>query len=340
MNNQLAFLRIFSWGVLMKMALNLAGQLVSAGDAVLLGSGQYFCPRCQKPVQLKGGQQTVPYFAHQTKVVGGGGESDAHQTGKVAIAALANALGWQADFELVVNPEQRADVYLTKPNCESQVIEYQCSPLTPTQLLKRTQGYHASGLAVTWIVGDRFRFKSRHLSRQQLAFLNYCPAWGFYLVCYSTQLHCWVLQHHVVALEFQGYQWRTQYFKPRQLVAFLSKNRLLKPINIQNMPIDWQRARLMQRLKLRDERFVRLQQICYQQGTLLQKAPDWCFYQSVVPPLYQQNQFESRLKWWLAEQPVTTFSQFCPTLNQPLIGQQAFRDWSTCRLQQALRAKK
>lgn len=148
------------------------------------------------------------------------------------------------------------------------------------------------------------------------------------------------MQHHVVALEFQGYQWRTQYFKPRQLVAFLSKNRLLKPINIQNMPIDWQRARLMQRLKLRDERFVRLQQFCYQQGTLLQKAPDWCFYQSVVPPLYQQNQFESRLKWWLAEQPVTTFSQFCPTLNQPLIGQQAFRDWPTCRLQRALRAKK
>ncbi|MEJ1330631.1 competence protein CoiA family protein [Latilactobacillus sakei] len=69
-----------------------------AGDAVLLGSGQYFCPRCQKPVQLKGGQQTVPYFAHQTKVVGGGGESDAHQTGKVAIAALANALGVAGGF--------------------------------------------------------------------------------------------------------------------------------------------------------------------------------------------------------------------------------------------------
>lgn len=324
----------------MKVALNLAGQLVSAGDAFLLEGEQYFCPRCQKPVQLKGGQRTVPYFAHQTKAVGGGGESDAHQAGKVAIAALANTLGWQTSFELVVNPEQRADVCLTKANCEAQVIEYQCSPLTPAQLLKRTRGYHASGLAVTWIVGDRFRLKNRHLSRQQLAFLNYRPAWGFYLFCYSTQLHCWVFQHHVVALDFQGYQWRTQYFKPHQLVAFLNKNHLLKPINIQNMSINWQRTQLIQRLKLRDERFVRLQQLCYQQGTLLQNAPDWCFYQSVVPPLYQQNQFESRLKWWLAQQPIATFPQFCPRLNQPLMSQHAFQDWSTCQLQRALRAKK
>lgn len=324
----------------MKVALNLAGQLVHAEAALLLGSRQYFCPRCQRSVQLKGGQQTVPYFAHQTKVNNGGGESAAHQAGKVAIARLATALGWQATFELVVNSEQRADVYLTKTNCESQIIEYQCSPLTPTQLLKRTRGYHANGLAVTWIVGDRFRLKNRYLSRQQLAFLKYRPAWGFYLLCYSTQLHCWVLQHHIIALEFQGYQWRTQYFKSHQLVAFLSENSLLKPINIQNMPIDWQRMRLIQRLKLRDERFVHLQQLCYQQGTLLQEAPDWCFYQSAVPPLYQQNQFESRLKWWLAKQPLTVFSQFCPTLNQPLIVQRNFQDWPTCQLQRVLRAQK
>lgn len=340
MNNQLAFFVLFLGVVLMKVALNRAGQLVHAGDAFLLESGQYFCPQCQKPVQLKGGQQTVPYFAHQTKAGGGGGESDAHQAGKAAIAALASVMGWQATFELVVNPDQRADVYLTKANCESQVIEYQCSPLTPMQLSKRTQGYHASGLAVTWIVGDRFRFKTRHLSRQQLAFLNYRPAWGFYLFCYSTQLHCWVFQHHVVALEFQGYQWRTQYFKPHQLVTFLSENSLLKPINIQKRSLDWQRMRLAQRLNLRDERFVRLQQLCYQQGKLLQNAPDWCFYQFAVPPLYQQNQFESRLKWWLADQPLAAFSQFCPVLLQPLIEQSAFQNWPLRQLRQGLRAKK
>lgn len=309
----------------MKVAQTESGELVLATDA-LAGNRQLCCPNCQQPVMLKRGQRVAPYFAH-VRPTGGTGESRIHQLGKTAIGALATANDYQVVYEVPIGQHQRADVLVTR-DAQSVVIEYQCSPLPPDCLAQRTDDYLAAGLAVIWVLGERFWPKYRWLSRQQLAFIQYRPEWGFYLLGYSPVQQKWLLYHHIVSIDFKGYFWQSRYLTPQQALrlmvqpAEISSSHQWSPIGITQ-----QRQVIQNRLIRMDAQLVSLQQACYQHGLTLQTIPHWCYCTNYVPPLFETGQFFSRVHWLLEQQAIVSFGDYVTRLQQPLLPVEILKDW-------------
>ncbi|KRL61791.1 hypothetical protein FC69_GL002016 [Latilactobacillus fuchuensis DSM 14340 = JCM 11249] len=284
------------------------------------------CPNCQQPVMLKGGQRVAPYFAH-VRPAGGTGESQTHRLGKTAIGALAVASDYQVDYEVPIGQHQRADVLATR-DAQSVVIEYQCSPLTPTCLAQRTNDYLVAGLTVIWVLGERFWPKHRWFSQQQLAFIQYRPEWGFYLLGYAPHQQKWLLYHHIVTIDFKGYFWQNRYLTAQQALKLIAQ-----PANIsighQWSPIGiaQQRQVIQNRLIRMDAQLVSLQQACYQQGLTLQTVPRWCYCLDYVPPLFETGQFMSRVHWLLERQSIDFFGDYATRLQQPLLPTDILKDW-------------
>ncbi|KRM21077.1 competence protein CoiA [Latilactobacillus graminis] len=316
----------------MKVAQTAQGHLIRAEEAVKsqLKTG-FFCPKCQKAVHLHCGGQKAPYFAHIAHYVPGGGEGLAHQVGKQAIAELASMLNWQVTFEAAIGFEQRADVFLTQHQ-QQLIVEYQCSPLTPSKLNQRTLGYRRQHLPVQWVVGDRYRFVKHHLSQQQLGFISYRRQWGFYVVCYSVKQHQWLLYHHIVARDFVGYAWQTAYLTTVEFGQLILKQSALPSVGASGDSIQVQQRQVIRNLGLQEPHCLALQAACYARRQRLQNVPMWCYCTQNVPPIYQLNQFESRVSWWLAKQPIMAFLTYAPLLQQPLFEQSSFEQWGQVAL--------
>lgn len=317
----------------MKVAQTMTGQLVVA-TADLSQRAQYCCPKCQQPVVLKKGATKAPYFAHQTSILGHG-ESQIHQLGKQAIGQLAALLHYQVQYEVAVNHQQRADVLLQKQ--QPVVIEYQCSPLTITQLTARTHGYQASGLTVWWVVGQRYWPQHHHLSAQQLAFIQYRPDWGFYLVGYQPQQQQWLLYHHIVTFDFNGYWWQVERLNYHQWAALLQRPQQLVIRNYRKPTYLQQQQQLQKKLVRMQPDLMALQAACYQRGYRLQAVPRWCYCRQWVPPIYQQSQFSSRVAWWLTAQTITDYRP--QRLHQPLLPAELMASWGRHQLNQAQKTK-
>lgn len=319
------FLRILGRGEKMKIAQTESGELVLA-TAMLAKNQPLCCPNCQQPVMLKGGQRVAPYFAH-VRPAGGTGESQTHRLGKTAIGALAVASDYQVDYEVPIGQHQRADVLATR-DAQSVVIEYQCSPLTPTCLAQRTNDYLVASLTVIWVLGERFWPKHRWFSQQQLAFIQYRPEWGFYLLGYAPHQQKWLLYHHIVTIDFKGYFWQNRYLTAQQALKLIAQ-----PANIsighQWSPIGiaQQRQVIQNRLIRMDAQLVSLQQACYQQGLTLQTVPRWCYCLDYVPPLFETGQFMSRVHWLLERQSIDFFGDYATRLQQPLLPTDILKDW-------------
>lgn len=314
----------------MKVAQTESGELVLATAAVAK-TQPLCCPNCQQPVMLKGGQRVAPYFAH-VRPTGGTGESQIHQLGKRAIGTLAIACDYQVAYEVPIGQHQRADVLVTR-GTQSVVVEYQCSPLTPACLAQRTNDYLAAGLTVIWVLGERFWPKYRWLSQQQLAFIQYRPEWGFYLLGYAPQQRKWLLYHHIVTIDFKGYFWQTRYLtQPQALRLMAQPASLIGSHQWSPIGIAQQRQVIQNRLVRMDPQLVSLQQACYQQGLTLQTIPRWCYCIDYVPPLFETGQFISRVRWLLDRQPISTFADYATRLQQPLLPATILKDWPSYRL--------
>lgn len=326
-------------GEMMKVAQTESGKLILVTEPEAQNQA-LCCPDCQQPVMLKAGRQVAPYFAH-VRPTGGTGESRTHQLGKAAIGALAVAVDYQVAYEVSIGQHQRADVLVTR-GPQSVVVEYQCSPLTPDCLAQRTADYHGAGLSVIWIIGERFWPKYRWLTHQQLAFIQYRPEWGFYLLGYAPQRRKWLLYHHIVTLDFKGYFWQSRYLSQAQAICLLARS-----INVvgqhQWSPIGiaQQRQVIQNRLIRMDSQLVGLQQACYEQGLTLQTLPRWCYCTDYAPPLFETGQFISRVHWLLDRQPVNRFRDYPIRLQQPLLPAKVLKDWPLRQLlsDQRLRPK-
>ncbi|MSD83431.1 hypothetical protein GKC32_03920 [Lactobacillus curvatus] len=322
---------------MMKVAQTMNGSLIRADQAAKQQRvTRYFCPRCQKAVQLHCGAHKAPYFAHVAEHVLGGGESSTHQAGKQAIAELAHALGWHASFEVPVGEAQRADVWLTRDQ-QALIIEYQCSPLSPDKLNQRTIGYQQRQLPVRWVVGERYCLTNRYLSQQQLGFINYRRQWGFYVVSYLPKQGQWVLYHHIVARDFAGYAWQTLRLTTKAFVRLLVTQAQLPANHYTGKSQMIQQQAICRRLGLQDAHYVALQAACYTHHERLQNVPKWCYCTHNVPPIYQVSQFESRVTWWLSGQPIDHFLAVTPLLQQPLLKQSLFVHWGQAALKQAIK---
>lgn len=113
---------------------------------------QFFCPDCGSKVLLKIGEIKIPHFAHKSTALCGNGEpeSSLHLQGKMLLHQFFADKRISAELETYL-PEirQRADVLVERKS----VIEFQCSPIASTDVVRRSAAYSRLGLHFTWIVG-------------------------------------------------------------------------------------------------------------------------------------------------------------------------------------------
>lgn len=126
----------------MFVALNDSKERVFA-DRLLPKDEQYSCPVCGGEVRLRAGDINAPHFAHITPCTDDFTHdmSDWHRA-------------WQELFplknrEVVISHDgetHRADV-----RCYGTVIEFQHSPISESEFMRRNRFYTSAGLKVVWI---------------------------------------------------------------------------------------------------------------------------------------------------------------------------------------------
>ncbi|MDV2582710.1 competence protein CoiA [Alkalibacillus haloalkaliphilus] len=117
-----------------------------------------YCPDCKQPVILKAGEVNIPHFAHRSdgQCRHGQGESDTHLKGKMHLAKWLFQQKHPIYLEYFVKSiQQRADI-ITKVGKFYYAIEYQCSPIEPQELLKRTEGFLSQQIIPIWIFGPSY----------------------------------------------------------------------------------------------------------------------------------------------------------------------------------------
>lgn len=142
-------------------------QYVNAFDAKR--RGKYYCPQCDESVILKRGKSRVAHFAHSanSKCMFSEGESYEHLLGKQQLFEWARKKGMKAELEVYFKAiDQRADVLIRQED-KLVAFEFQCSPLTLNDLLKRTEGYHTVGINCLWVLGSPYRKRTNQYSTQK-----------------------------------------------------------------------------------------------------------------------------------------------------------------------------
>jgi len=120
----------------------------------------YVCSACQAPVKLKQGDIRIAHFAHQQQLACKGvgeAESAMHLMGKYSLWQYFE----QRQIPVVLEPwlasiQQRPDLLITYKE-RIIAIEYQCAPISVSQVQQRTTGYRCLGIQVIWLLGPTYQ---------------------------------------------------------------------------------------------------------------------------------------------------------------------------------------
>lgn len=160
----------------MLIARNSSAQLIKASKADKTGS--YTCPGCEGPVILKKGTRMIAHFAHANKSTCSSfseGETEEHLKGKTALYQAFKQEEVKVEIEAQLQDlNQRPDV-LAIYQGEEFAIEFQCSPITVSEIVRRTQGYQKSGRKVIWLAGSRLANTHRLTSLQRAMIFDIAP---------------------------------------------------------------------------------------------------------------------------------------------------------------------
>lgn len=114
---------------------------------------KFTCPDCEHPLQLKVGDIKIPHFAHKSKsacIFSGEPESSLHLQGKILLHEFFTNKNVPVELEKYL-PEirQRADLLVDGQT----VIEFQCSPISANDVVRRSAAYSEIGVKPIWIYG-------------------------------------------------------------------------------------------------------------------------------------------------------------------------------------------
>ena len=150
------------------------GLKIKAGDAS--NQQSFRCPGCKSPVFLKQGQLKIAHFSHYQQSdcrQFSEGETATHLLGKEVIYEWLVNQGLSVELEAwLPKLQQRPDLLVTTVEGNQIAIEYQCSPISYGDLLKRTSGYEQNGYQVIWLCGPNYQLKKR-LKNSHYLFLRH-----------------------------------------------------------------------------------------------------------------------------------------------------------------------
>jgi competence CoiA-like predicted nuclease len=120
----------------------------------------FFCPVCSNEVELKIGSVIAAHFAHKKSTgctIKTESESQYHMKGKLDLYEWLENQSMINDVQLepyISEIKQRPDLLFR--NGEKRItIEYQCSPIAPNILLKRSLNYKEQNIIDFWILGAK-----------------------------------------------------------------------------------------------------------------------------------------------------------------------------------------
>lgn len=134
-------------------------QKFSPEELALLKKQQYFCPGCGADLVLKAGEVKIPHFAHRSLAdcdASSEPETPLHLHGKLQLQAFFSRLNHSTELEKYLPAiKQRADLFISR----NLAIEFQCSPISPSEIRSRTEGYRSLAIEPLWILGTRLPHK-------------------------------------------------------------------------------------------------------------------------------------------------------------------------------------
>lgn len=178
----------------MLIARDLSAQLIMATKADK--TENYMCPGCESPVILKKGTRMIAHFAHVNKNSCSSfseGETEEHLKGKTALYEAFKQENVKVEIEAQLpDINQRPDVLVSYYG-EEYAIEFQCSPITVSEIVRRTRGYQNSGRKVIWLAGNKLTITDRLTSLQRAMIFDIAP--GVYVLTHydvwSQEIRCY-----------------------------------------------------------------------------------------------------------------------------------------------------
>ncbi len=120
---------------------------------VLREKQSFSCPQCFGQLILKAGSVRTPHFAHRhfsSCSIYSEPESPRHLAGKSRLYGFFQERGIPVRLEVFIpSIAQRADIQVQ----DSDILEYQCSPITKEEIARRTNQYEAAGFHPVWLFG-------------------------------------------------------------------------------------------------------------------------------------------------------------------------------------------
>lgn len=152
------------------------------------------CPACHEKVRIKTGEKRIWHFAHISKLNCEAqleNESEYHLKGKIQLYEWLQKQGIDVEVEKYLpKSKQRPDLYVTWQN-QDFAIEFQCSTIDASLLMKRTTSYLRENIIPLWILGgnrlkkssvDTIKISSfdllmaNSISTNNLRLIYYCPS--------------------------------------------------------------------------------------------------------------------------------------------------------------------
>ena len=140
----------------------------------------YFCPECGEKVTKKISRNGVVFFAHIPKKHRQE-ETQAHQEGKRFLFESLKQHGFHVELEPYISSVvQIPDIIVMEDN-NAWCIEYQCSVISPNDIIERTEHLGEIGMPVHWILGKDY--EEQHKLTDTFCYLmKYHPQLGNYLI--------------------------------------------------------------------------------------------------------------------------------------------------------------
>jgi len=315
----------------MRVALDSEGLLVYASSNLNLGQ-DYFCPKCQKKVNLRVGVRVRPHFSHaidkDSLVNDNPGEQKEHLFLKKILQRW-----FSQDQKVKVEIEKYLPQISQRPDLlinGNLALEVQCSMIPVKQLIKRCQAFKKLGMQVIWLCGQKL-----HLGRKLLeinrALMYHSDNIGFYYWEADASKKCLRLRFNIEETITHGvyYDELSLPLNEKNLINFFHLPKILPRVQARSYEEDSiskaYRRDLAQKIYFKNHRLMFLQGKFYREGRNLLSLPEYYYHPVIrnIACIESMISWKRKLYWLLSKNlPITNFTEIKQRLKMyptPLI---------------------